>query len=138
MRFMPSLFNKLRTISHKYLLLFLLNTFFNYNLSLCVTDITSINHSSKTSNCIDTIFSVDTKIGVSTKLFLVKETDINTGSVISKATYSNNPVRSKNVEGLGTGTMIGIIAASITVGIALLFLCGNKADNKNIKNNSKV
>ncbi|CAG8452302.1 8066_t:CDS:2 [Rhizophagus irregularis] len=79
-------------------------------------------HSSKTSS-IDTIFSVDTKIGVSTKLVLVKETVISTGSVISKATHLN-PVGSKQVKGLGTETIIGIIAASITVGIALLFLCG--------------
>ncbi|PKY26044.1 hypothetical protein RhiirB3_441222 [Rhizophagus irregularis] len=136
MHFMPSLFNKLRTISHKYLLLFLLNTFFNYNLSLCETHITSMIYSSKTSS-IDTIFSVDTKIGVSTKLVLVKETVISTGSVISKATHLN-PVGSKQVKGLGTETIIGIIAASITVGIALLFLCGSKVDNnKNIKNKSK-
>ncbi|CAB5303316.1 unnamed protein product [Rhizophagus irregularis] len=91
-------------------------------------------HSSKTSS-IDTIFSVDTKIGVSTKLVLVKETVI---SIISKATHLN-PVGSKQVKGLGTETIIGIIAASITVGIALLFLCGSKVDNnKNIKNKSKV
>lgn len=121
---MPRLFNKLRTISHKYLLFFLVNIFINCNLLLCET---SMIYSSKTSS-IETIFSVDTKIGVNTKVVLIKETGISTGSV-------SNSVKSKPIRGLGVETIIGIIAASITVGIALLFLCKS---NKNTNNKSRV
>ncbi|GBB86614.1 hypothetical protein RclHR1_00130055 [Rhizophagus clarus] len=117
----------MQTIFHKHLIFFLLNIFTNYKLLVCGINETLITNSSKIINA--------TRIGISTKI------DIRTDSNVSSSVNSEENDVIKPIAPHIDGTIIGIIAASMTVVIALLFICKNNVDkenNDNSNNENKV